>query len=78
MLAGFSPARIRKPSAADRYGYLGEHQKMPGFAADQLSENDVNMVIRYLRGDYLHRTETPVAESSPAPTPTQVTAAASR
>lgn len=43
---------VRKPSAADRYGFLGEHQKMPAFGPDQVSENDLNMVIRYLRGDY--------------------------
>jgi ubiquinol-cytochrome c reductase cytochrome b subunit len=43
---------VRKPGAADRYGFLGEHQKMPAFGTDQLSENDLNMVIRYLQGDY--------------------------
>jgi ubiquinol-cytochrome c reductase cytochrome b subunit len=43
---------VRKPGAANRYGFLGEHQKMPAFDPDQLSENDLNMVIRYLRGDY--------------------------
>jgi ubiquinol-cytochrome c reductase cytochrome b subunit len=43
---------VRKPGASDRYGFLGEHQKMPEFGQDQLSENDLNMVIRYLQGDY--------------------------
>jgi ubiquinol-cytochrome c reductase cytochrome b subunit len=43
---------IRKPSAADRYGFLGDAQKMPAFGLEQLIANDVDMVIRYLRDDY--------------------------
>jgi ubiquinol-cytochrome c reductase cytochrome b subunit len=43
---------IRKPGAADRYGYLGEERKMPAFGTDQLTGNDVDMVIRFLKGDY--------------------------
>jgi mono/diheme cytochrome c family protein len=43
---------IRKPSAADRYGFLEKEQKMPAFGMDQLTPNDIDMVIRYLRGDY--------------------------
>ena len=43
---------VRKPGAADRYGFLGEDQKMPPFGTDQVGENDLNMIIRYLRGDY--------------------------
>jgi ubiquinol-cytochrome c reductase cytochrome b subunit len=43
---------VRKPGAADRYGYLGKDQKMPAFGTDQVSDNDVDMVVRYLRGDY--------------------------
>ena len=54
---------IRKPGAADRYGFLGEKQKMPAFGPEQVSDNDVNMVIRYLRGDYPR----PAADSSPGP-----------
>jgi ubiquinol-cytochrome c reductase cytochrome b subunit len=43
---------IRKPGADDRYGYLGEGQKMPPFGTDQLAGTDVDMVIRFLKGDY--------------------------
>jgi ubiquinol-cytochrome c reductase cytochrome b subunit len=43
---------IRKPGAADRYGFLEAEQKMPAFGPDQLTANDVEMVIRYLREDY--------------------------
>src|SRR5262249_20077236 len=66
---------IRKPGAADRYGYLGEHQKMPGFGTEQVSENDVNMVIRYLRGDYPHPASPPSAGSPAASTSPRVAAA---
>jgi ubiquinol-cytochrome c reductase cytochrome b subunit len=45
---------IRKSNADDRYGFLGEDQKMPAFGTDQLTANDVEMVIRYLKGDYVH------------------------
>ena len=54
---------IRKPGAADRYGFLGEKQKMPAFGPEQVSDNDVNMIIRYLRGDYPR----PAAASNPGP-----------
>jgi ubiquinol-cytochrome c reductase cytochrome b subunit len=53
---------VRKPSAADRYGYLEERQKMPPFGLDQVSENDLSMVSRYLRGDY----PPPAAAPNPA------------
>jgi ubiquinol-cytochrome c reductase cytochrome b subunit len=43
---------IRKPGAADRYGFLEQEQKMPAFGADQLTPNDLEMVIRYLKDDY--------------------------
>jgi hypothetical protein len=43
---------IRKPGAADRYGFLEQEQKMPAFGQDQLTPNDLEMVIRYLKGDY--------------------------
>ena len=39
-------------SAADRYGFLEQEQKMPAFGPDQLAPNDLEMVIRYLKGDY--------------------------
>jgi ubiquinol-cytochrome c reductase cytochrome b subunit len=39
---------VRKPGAADRYGFLAEHRKMPAFGTDRVSDNDIDMVIRYL------------------------------
>jgi ubiquinol-cytochrome c reductase cytochrome b subunit len=45
----------RKPGAADKYGYLDAKDQMPAFGADQLSANDMEMVIRYLKGDYPKR-----------------------
>jgi ubiquinol-cytochrome c reductase cytochrome b subunit len=43
---------IRKPGAADRYGYLEQEQKMPAFGPDQLTSNDLETLIRYLKDDY--------------------------
>ncbi len=57
---------VRKPGAADRYGFLGEHQKMPAFGPDQVSENDLNMVIRYLQGDYPRPLDSRSPGSAPA------------
>ena len=44
---------IRKPGASDLYGYLEEKDQMPAFTRDQLTENDVTTVIRFLKNDYL-------------------------
>ena len=44
---------IRKPGATENYGYLKVEQQMPAFASDQIIQNDVDMVIRYLKEDYL-------------------------
>jgi ubiquinol-cytochrome c reductase cytochrome b subunit len=41
----------RKPGAADRYGFLDEKDQMPPFGDDQLSANDMEMIVRYLRND---------------------------
>jgi ubiquinol-cytochrome c reductase cytochrome b subunit len=43
---------INKPGAPDLYGFLEKHQQMPSFAG-QLSANDLETVIRYLKNDYL-------------------------
>lgn len=43
---------IRKPGADDRYGYLDAKDQMPSFA-EQLTDNDLETVIRYLRNDYV-------------------------
>jgi ubiquinol-cytochrome c reductase cytochrome b subunit len=71
---GWIERMIRKPGAADRYGYLGDEQKMPPFGSDQVGANDVDMVIRYLKGDYPRQggvSVTParsVQADTPAPT----------
>jgi quinol-cytochrome oxidoreductase complex cytochrome b subunit/mono/diheme cytochrome c family protein len=57
---------IRKPNADDRYGFLEKGQKMPAFGPDQLTSNDVDMVIRYLKGDYVKTDASPVNEKSSA------------
>ena len=56
---------IRKPHAADKYAFLYEAgdaadgggkkaaANMPAFPTDQLSENDLQMILKYLQGQYL-------------------------
>ena len=50
---------IRKPHATDKYGYLyggdqdTEVPNMPAFPPDQLTNSDLVMIIRYLKGDYV-------------------------
>jgi quinol-cytochrome oxidoreductase complex cytochrome b subunit/mono/diheme cytochrome c family protein len=60
---------IRKPTAADRYGFLEEEQKMPAFGPDQLPQIDLEMVIRYLQGDYVKGGASPLVEKSPVGQP---------
>jgi ubiquinol-cytochrome c reductase cytochrome b subunit len=45
----------RKPGAADKYGYLDAKDQMPAFGDDQLSANDMDMIIRFLKNDYPRR-----------------------
>lgn len=42
---------IHKPGAPNLYGYLEKEDQMPGFAG-QLTDNDVQTIVRYLRNDY--------------------------
>jgi quinol-cytochrome oxidoreductase complex cytochrome b subunit/mono/diheme cytochrome c family protein len=44
---------IRKPGADDMYGFLKAKDQMPAFGPDQLIQNDVEMLTRYLKDDYL-------------------------
>src|SRR5262249_3350458 len=44
---------IRKPSAPDLYGYFEEKDRMPPFGLEQLTQNDLDMIIRYIKNDYL-------------------------
>ena len=43
---------IRRPGAPDLYGWLPKEQQMPSFAG-QLTDSDLDTIVRYLRGDYL-------------------------
>jgi quinol-cytochrome oxidoreductase complex cytochrome b subunit/mono/diheme cytochrome c family protein len=43
---------IHKPGAPDLYGYLEAKDQMPAFGRDQVTDNDVDTLIRYLRNDY--------------------------
>jgi ubiquinol-cytochrome c reductase cytochrome b subunit len=45
---------IRNPRSSDKYGFLNEKMpgQMPSFGTDQLSPGDLEVVIRYLKGDY--------------------------
>ena len=43
---------IRKPNAPDLYGFLEDKEHMPSFPADQLTRNDLDMLIRFLKKDY--------------------------
>ena len=44
---------IHKPDAADKYGYLDKKDQMPAFGSDQLTDNDMSTLIRFLKGEYL-------------------------
>jgi ubiquinol-cytochrome c reductase cytochrome b subunit len=46
---------IRKPGAPDRYGFLEAKDQMPAFGHDQITQPDVEMIVRYLRNDYVAR-----------------------
>lgn len=62
---------IRNPGDPTLYEYLDEADRMPAFE-DQLSDGDLDTLIRYLKGDYLSPETPSVAESSrpePAPVP---------
>jgi ubiquinol-cytochrome c reductase cytochrome b subunit len=59
---------IRKPSAPDLYGYFEENNRMPPFGPEQLTGDDVEMVIRFLKKDYLPPTRTATSTAAhPAP-----------
>lgn len=44
---------IRKPGDASLYGYLEEKQRMPAYPVDDMNDSDLNMIVRYLKDDYL-------------------------
>jgi ubiquinol-cytochrome c reductase cytochrome b subunit len=45
---------VRKPRADDNYGFLDANatNQMPAFPADQLTGSDLEVLIRYIKGDY--------------------------
>jgi ubiquinol-cytochrome c reductase cytochrome b subunit len=54
---------IKKPGAPDLYGYLDENDQMPSFAG-QLTDNDLDTLVRYLRNDYAGAARTTHATAS--------------
>jgi len=44
---------VRQPSHDSLYGFLEADQRMPASPPDEMSDHDVSMIYRYLRGDYL-------------------------
>jgi quinol-cytochrome oxidoreductase complex cytochrome b subunit/mono/diheme cytochrome c family protein len=43
---------IRKPGSPERYEFLDKKDQMPAFA-DQLTNNDIETLVRYLKNDYV-------------------------
>jgi quinol-cytochrome oxidoreductase complex cytochrome b subunit/mono/diheme cytochrome c family protein len=58
---------IKNPNAPAFYGHLEAEQKMPAFG-EQLTDNDITTLVRYLKGDYLPVGAAP-AESKAASKP---------
>jgi ubiquinol-cytochrome c reductase cytochrome b subunit len=46
---------IRKPRSADKYGFVEESQEnqMPAFGPDQITSSDLDVLIRYLKDEYV-------------------------
>lgn len=49
---------IEEPGARDLYGYLEPHEQMPAFAG-QLTDGDLDVLVRLLKGDFLPASGTP-------------------
>jgi len=54
---------VREPAAADLYGFAKAECQMPAYA-EQLSENDIAAIYRYLRGPELGNYPPPEADTS--------------
>jgi quinol-cytochrome oxidoreductase complex cytochrome b subunit/mono/diheme cytochrome c family protein len=52
---------IEEPGARDLYGYLEDHEQMPGFAG-QLTKEDLEVILRLLRGDFLPENDSSTTE----------------
>ncbi len=59
---------IHRPGAPDLYGYLEKKDQMPAFTDEQLSKNDVTMLVRYLKNDY-YQAKVASTEATPKPAP---------
>jgi ubiquinol-cytochrome c reductase cytochrome b subunit len=55
---------IKQPGSANHYGYLEAEQPMPAFAG-QLTDRDVDTLVRYLKGDYVKPTGSSDREAKP-------------
>ncbi len=55
---------IRRPGSPVLYGYLEDKQRMPSSSLDEMTENDLKMVVRYLMNDYLPLTIAPRKDST--------------
>lgn len=64
--ADWTSRMIRRPASPLHYGFLDEDKQMPPFA-DRVSENDLNMLIRLFRGDYVGANTAPSPEKTAAP-----------
>ncbi len=57
---------IKKPGAAGYYGFLKAHEQMPAFA-EELTPNDLEMIVRLLRSDYVGAERPPGSGRFPPP-----------
>jgi mono/diheme cytochrome c family protein len=55
---------IKKPGSKAYYGFLKEHEQMPAFG-EELSPNDLEMIVRYLRDDYVGAPPRPTSARVP-------------
>jgi ubiquinol-cytochrome c reductase cytochrome b subunit len=46
---------VRNPRSSDKYGFLDAkvENQMPAFGPDQITDSDLEAVVRYLKGDYV-------------------------
>ena len=53
---------IRKPGAPDLYGFYNGDERMFPFGVDQLSQGNLEMIIRFLKNDYPMPGRTPLRQ----------------
>ena len=54
---------IRKPRSSDKYGYVDAKQEnqMPAFGSDQIIDADLDVLVRYLKDDYVKPAASPAS-----------------